>query len=114
MERSGGGGCGRGFGVCDCQLWERDPLGGAKVQGKRKREQKKIQGKGEREQGGSDAAGERRGCGERECCFDVKGDGWAVVRRARGRERKIKEKGVKGEAGGEDRRQSRPQTVSSK
>lgn len=50
----------------------------------------------------------------RECCFDVKGDGWAVVRQARGRERKIKEKGVKGEAGGEDRRQSRPQTVSSK
>lgn len=51
---------------------------------------------------------------ERECCFDVKGDGRAVVSRARGRERKIKEKGVKGKAGGEDKRQSRPQTVSSK
>lgn len=28
-----------------------------------------------------------------ECCFDVKGDGRAAVRRARGRERKIKRKG---------------------
>lgn len=78
----------------------------------KEREQKKIQGKGEREQEGRGWGGGRRG--ERECCFDVKGDGWAVVRRARGRERKIKEKGVKGEAGGEDRRQSGPQTVSSK
>lgn len=109
-----GRGCGRGIGVCDCQLWERDPPGGAKVQGKRKRKLKKIQGKGEREQGGSDAAGWGEGGGERECCFDVKGDGRAVVRRVGGRERKIKEKGVKGEAGGEDRRQSGPQTVSSK
>lgn len=89
-----------------------------RFRGKRKRELKKIQGKrGKRAGGGSDAAeggGRWGGSGERECCFDVKGDGWAVVRRARGRERKIKEKGVKGEAGGEDRRQSRPQTVSSK
>lgn len=34
----------------------------------------------------------RRRNGE-ECCFDVKGDGRAVVRRARGREGKIKRKG---------------------
>lgn len=41
----GGGGGGRrveggGIRVCDCQLWERDPLGGVKVQEKRKKEQK--------------------------------------------------------------------------
>lgn len=52
----GADGCGWGIGVCDCQLRERDPPGGAKVQGKRKRELKKIQGKGEREQEGSDAS----------------------------------------------------------
>lgn len=31
---------GVGIGVCDCQLWERDPPGGVKVQEKRKKEQK--------------------------------------------------------------------------
>lgn len=32
--------CGGGVGVCDCQLWERDPPpGGAKVREKRKKEQ---------------------------------------------------------------------------
>lgn len=30
----------RGIGVCDCQLWERDPPGGVKVQENRKKEQK--------------------------------------------------------------------------
>lgn len=29
-----------GIRVCDCQLWERDPPGGVKVQEKRKKEQK--------------------------------------------------------------------------
>lgn len=58
--------------------------------------------------------GKKRRRNEKECCFDVKGDGRTVVRRARGRERKIKGKGVKGRVGGEDKRKSRPQTVSSK
>lgn len=31
---------GGGIRVCDCQLWERDPPGGVKVQEKRKKEQK--------------------------------------------------------------------------
>lgn len=31
---------GGGMRVCDCQLWERDPPGGVKVQEKRKKEQK--------------------------------------------------------------------------
>lgn len=86
------------------------------------REERRFRGR-ERERAEEDSGKRRKRAGgkrvwgggrERECCFDVKGDGWAVVRRARGRERKIKEKGVKGEAGGEDRRQSGPQTVSSK
>lgn len=34
----GGGGWEGGIGVCDCQLWERDPPGGVRVQEKRKRE----------------------------------------------------------------------------
>lgn len=80
VEWSGGG----GIRVCDCQLWERDPLGGVKVQERRKKEQKsekreqvsgEMEGREEKERGG-------------ECCFDVKGDGRAVVRRARGREEK--------------------------
>lgn len=44
----------------------------------------------------------------------MKGDGRAVVRQAGGRERKIKKEEVKGGVGGEDKRKSRPQTVSSK
>lgn len=39
-ERERGGMEGGGSGVCDCQLWERDPPGGVKVQEKRKKEQK--------------------------------------------------------------------------
>lgn len=31
---------GGGIRVCDCQLWERNPPGGVKVQEKRKKEQK--------------------------------------------------------------------------
>lgn len=53
-----GWGCGRGIGVCDCQLWERDPPGGAKVQGKRKREsRRRFREKGKesrREEGGGE------------------------------------------------------------
>lgn len=67
-ERGGTGGGrleGGGIRVCDCQLWERDPLGGVKVQEKKKKEQKRQQRDGEKK---------RRRNGE-ECCFDVKGDG---------------------------------------
>lgn len=77
----GGGVGGGGIGVCDCQLWERDPPGGVKVQENRKKEQK-IEKK--REQVGEGMGGKRRRRNERECCFDVKGDGQAVVRRAGG------------------------------
>lgn len=48
---------GGGTRVCDCQLWERDPPGGVKVQEKRKKEQK---------------SGKNRKEGE--CCFDVWGE----------------------------------------
>lgn len=66
-----------GIRVCDCQLWERDPLGGRTVQEKTKRKSKRLKVRMERRNGG-------------ECCFDVKGDGWAVVRRTREEEREKK------------------------
>lgn len=99
---------GGGIRVCDCQLWERDPLGGVKVQEKRKSKRVKKESKSTEICGGKKR---RRNGGE--CCFDVKGDGRAAVRRARGRE-KNKEEGVMGKAGGEGKRKSRPQTVSIK
>lgn len=47
-----------------------------------------------------------------ECCFDVKGDGWSVLRRTR--EEKNKDKRVKRDEGGEDMRKTRLQTVRGK
>lgn len=95
---------GGGVGVCDCQLWERDPPppGGAKVREKRKKEQE-IE---KREQVCGEMGGKRRR-NEGECCFDVKGDGRVVVGRARGRKRKVKERGLNGSAGGEDEGKTR-------
>lgn len=49
-ERGGVGEVG-GIRVCDCQLWERDPPGGVKVQEERKKEQKR---------GKKNRAGQRR------------------------------------------------------
>lgn len=85
------------------------PSGGPKVREKRKKEQKI----GKRARVCGEMGGKRRR-NEGECCFDVKGDRRVVVGRARGQERKVKERGLNGRAGGEDERKSRPQTVSSK
>lgn len=90
-------------------MGEGSPLGGPKVREKRKKEQKigkRVQVRGE--------MGGKRSRNEGECCFDVKGDRRVVVGRARGQERKVKERGLNGRAGGENERKRRPQTVSSK
>lgn len=51
--------------------------------------------------------GEKRRRNEGECCFDVKGDGRVVVGRARGRKRKVKERGLNGSVGQEDEGKTR-------
>lgn len=68
-------------------MGEGSPSGGPKVGEKRKKEQKI----GKREQVCGEMGGKRRRNAE-ECCFDVKGDRRVVVRRARGQERKVRER----------------------
>lgn len=90
-------------------MGEGSPSGGPKVREKRKKEQKI----GKREQVCGEMGGKRRR-NEGESCCDVKGDRRLVVGRARGQQRKVKERGLNERAGGEDERKSRPQTVRSK
>lgn len=71
------------------------PLGKTEGFGRKKKGQKL----GKREQVGGEMGGKRRR-NEGECCFDVKGDRRVVVGRARGQERKVKERGLNGSAGG--------------
>lgn len=85
----GGGGRDGSIKVCDCQLRERDPSGGVKVQERRKKEQKS----GEKWEEKS----AQRWKNEKKFCFDVKGDESVVVSQARGREAGEKERGEGGE-----------------
>lgn len=96
--------CGGGVGVCDCQLWERDPPPREERRfGRKERKSKRLK----KESRSVEKWGGKRRRNEGECCFDVKGDGRVVVGKARGRKRKVKERGLNGSAGGEDEGKTR-------
>lgn len=114
-RRSGWG----GIRVCDCQLWERDPPGRSEGSGEKERKEQKSGKKGEqvsREMGLKKKKGKKEETKRRRMLFWC--EGWRARCSQAGqrtREKKIKERGVKEGAGrGEDKRKSRPQTVSSK
>lgn len=86
------------------------PLGRTKGLGEKKERAKRV----EKESRSAEKWGRKRRRNEGECCFDVKGDRRVVVEKARGQERKVKERGLNGREGGKDERKSGPQTVSSK
>lgn len=96
--------------MCDCQLWERDPPREDRRFGRKERKSKRL----EKESKSVEKWGGKRRRNEGESCCDVKGDRRLVVGRARGQQRKVKERGLNERAGGEDERKSRPQTVRSK
>ena len=110
----GGGGGGRGgggggaSGSVTVSYGRGIPPGGVKVQERKKGKSKRVEKKGEqvsREMGLKKKKGKKkRRRNGKECCFDVKGDGRAVVRRARGRGRKNKRERGEGRSG-EGRRQ---------